>query len=121
MIDKFDKVFNESLTDFGIILYEQDPVEPVADTPVEPEPAVAPAVPVEDGEIDSNSLSVNLVELARKALLVDPNTIEQGAKGLLSQHVDMNNVEAIETAISEITSIESSVDAEPTITYNQTI
>lgn len=121
MIDKFDKVFNESLTDFGIILYEQDPVDPAAESPVETEPVAAPVEEVPEGDIDSNSLSVNLVELARKALLVDPNTIEQGAKGLLSQHVDMNNVEAIENAISEITSIESSVDADPTITYNRTI
>lgn len=125
MIDKFDKIFNESLSEFGIILNEQEPADPMAAqpaaAPVDEEPVAPPVEEVPDGDIDSNSLNVNLVELARKALLVEPSAIDQGSKGLLSQHVDMNNVEAMEKMINEIISIEAPVDAEPTISYNNNI
>ena len=122
MIDKFDSLLSDSLAEFGIILHEQEPAAPIE--PVQAAPEAAPEVATDDvpeGDIDSSSLNVNLVELARKALFVDPSMIDQGSKGLLSQHVNMDNVEKINDMINDITSIESSVDASPTITYDKKI
>lgn len=125
MSDRFDRVIKESAKIFEVQLDEQEavadetavdttPTEQPAETPVE-----QPAEPT--GDTDTEALSVNLVELARKALFVSPTSIDQVAIGKLSQITTLDNANEISELLSDIVNIESDVDADPVVNYNKSI
>lgn len=125
MSSRFDRVIKESAKIFEVQLDEQ---EAVADeTTVDATPAEQPIeAPVEQpaeptGDPDTEALSVNLVELARKALFVSPTSIDQVAIGKLSQITTLDNAEEISTLLHDIVNIESDVEAEPVIDYNKSV
>ena len=125
MSSRFDHVIKESAKIFEVQLDEQ---EAVADeTTVDATPAEQPVdAPVEQpaeptGDPDTEALSVNLVELARKALFVSPTSIDQVAIGKLSQITTLDNAEEISTLLHDIVNIESDVEAEPVIDYNKSV
>ena len=125
MSDRFDRVIRESAKIFEVQLDEQ---EAVADeTAVDATPAEQPVeAPVDQpdvptGDADTEALSVNLVELARKALFVSPTSIDQVAIGKLSQVATLDNADEISTLLHDIVNIESDVDADPVIDYNKSV
>lgn len=128
MSDKFNQAIVNGAKSFELYLYEQEQPAGVADAAADQQ--VEPPVPgdepeaqgqPDDTDIDSQSLSVNLVELARKALLVDPQTIDQSSLGKLTQVVTMDNADEISDIIGDIVSMQSTVDAEPVVDYNNII
>lgn len=127
MSSRFDHVIKESAKIFEVQLDEQEAAvdgsaEQPADIPVEPtaEPTAEPTTEP-TGETDTEALSVNLVELARKALFVSPTSIDQVAIGKLSQITTLENAEEMSTLIQDIVGIESDVEADPVINYNKSI
>lgn len=121
MSDRFNRVIKESAKIFEVQLDEQ---EAVADeTAVDEQPVDAPVEqPAEPtGDADTEALSVNLVELARKALFVSPTSIDQVAIGKLSQITTLDNAGEISTLLHDIVNIESDVNADPVINYNKSV
>ena len=122
MSNRFDRVIKESTKIFDIQLYEQEDVaDPAGDPAAATEPPVEPAAEQPTGDPDTETLSVTLVELARKALFVSPTSLDQVALGKLSQITTLDNAEEISSLLHDIVSIESDVDAEPAIEYNKSI
>lgn len=122
MSNRFDRVIKESTKIFDIQLDEQEDVaDPAVDPAAAAEPPVEPATEQPTGDPDTETLSVTLVELARKALFVSPTSLDQVALGKLSQITTLDNAEEISSLLHDIVSIESDVDAEPAIEYNKSI
>lgn len=122
MSNRFDRVIKESTKIFDIQLDEQEDVtDPAADPAAAAEPPVEPAAEQPTGDPDTETLSVTLVELARKALFVSPTSLDQVALGKLSQITTLDNAEEISSLLHDVVNIESDVDAEPAIEYNKSI
>jgi hypothetical protein len=128
---KFDKIildnFVKQTGEPSHWFTEQAPGEPVAEPPMDPAaaPAVAPPEPVApepESVPDEPMIKLSLIDLAKKALFVDPDTIDQKTKGMLSKEIDQNNVGELEQIISDIVSIETDVDTGGIeIDYNNTL
>ena len=127
-MSKFDDIILKNLiSQTGDIIHEQEqvpPAEPLLDpaaaAPAAP-PAPPPAPPVPESP-DEPAVKVNMLDLARKALLVDPSTIDQGAKGILTNVVTPENIDQIEDIINGIVTIDMDVDTGGTdIEYNKNI
>lgn len=119
-MSKFDDIILKNLiSQTGDVIHEQEqapPVDPAMDPAAAADPAMDPAAaappiepPVPESP-DEPAIKVNMLDLARKALLVNPDTIDQGAKGILANVVTPENSDKIEEIISGIVTIESDVD-----------
>lgn len=128
-MSKFDDIILENLIkQTGEPFLEQaPPADPAMDQATAADPAMdqAPVAPPVEPTIDTPdepAIKINMLDLARKALLIDPSTIEQSAKGILSNVVTPENASQIEEILSSITSIESDVDTGgANIEYNKNI
>lgn len=132
-MSKFDDIILKNLiTQTGTPIMEQTPagVDPMAAPAADPmaapaaaPPAVTPVPETPDGPEtpDEPALKINLLDLARKALLVDPNSIDQSSKGVLTNTVTQENAAQIEEVLNSIVSIESDVDTGGVdLSYNNT-
>lgn len=116
-MSKFDDIILQNLiTQTGEPIMEQTPpagdpmaapVEAPLAAPAEAPPPVEPPAPQTP---DEPAIKINMLDLARRALLVDPNTIDQSSKGVLSNTVTQENAAQIEEVLSSVVSIESDVD-----------
>ena len=130
-MSKFDDIILKNLiTQTGTPIMEQTPagVDPMAAPAADPmaapaaDPMAAPpaATPVPETP-DEPALKINLLDLARKALLVNPNSIDQSSKGVLTNTVTQENAAQIEEVLNSIVSIESDVDTGGVdLSYNKT-
>jgi len=117
-MSKFDDIILKNLiSQTGDVIHEQEqalaapPMDPAAADPaMDPAAAAPPPAPPPPENPDEPAIKVNMLDLARKALLVDPNTIDQGAKGILANIVTQENSDQIEDIINGIVTVESDVD-----------
>jgi len=117
-MSKFDDIILKNLiSQTGDVIHEQEqvpaapPMDPAATDPAMDPAAAAPApAPPPPENPDEPAIKVNMLDLARRALLVDPNTIDQGAKGILANVVTSENSDQIEDIINGIITVESDVD-----------
>lgn len=109
-MSKFDKIILENLIEqTGVPILEQEPDvpagEPMADeqpAPVEtPAPVTTPDVP---------AIKLDMLDLARKALFVDPSVLSQQEKGILTNVVTQDTYKQIEDIISHHVTVEEPVD-----------
>lgn len=129
-MSKFDDIILKNLiSQTGDVIHEQEqalaapPMDPAAvDPAMDPAAAAPPPAPPPPENPDEPAIKVNMLDLARKALLVDPNTIDQGAKGILANIVTQENSDQIEDIINGIVTVESDVDTGgENIEYNKNI
>lgn len=116
-MSKFDDIILQNLiTQTGEPIMEQTPpagdpmAAPVEAPPAAPAEAPPPVEPPAPQTPDEPAIKINMLDLARRALLVDPNTIDQSSKGVLSNTVTQENAAQIEEVLSSVVSIESDVD-----------
>lgn len=128
-MSKFDDIILKNLiSQTGDIVHEQEqapadpPVDPAAGADPMMEPPVPPPEPPPPENPDEPMIKVSMLDLARKALLIDPNTIDQGAKGILANIVTSENSEQIEDIINGIVTVESDVETGgANIEYNKNL
>ena len=129
-MSKFDDIILKNLiSQTGDVIHEQEqavaapPMDPAAAVPaMDPAAAAPPPAPPPPENPDEPAIKINMLNLARKALLVDPNTIDQGAKGILANIVTQENSDQIEDIINGIVTVESDVDTGgENIEYNKNI
>lgn len=124
ILDNFVKQTGEPFSWFVEQAPEAPPADPAMDPAADPAAAAppAPAVPEPESAPDEPMIKLSLIDLAKKALFVDPNTIDQKTKGMLSKEIDQNNVGQLEQIISDIVSIETDVDTGGVeLDYNNTL
>lgn len=115
-MSKFDDIILKNLiSQTGDIIHEQvppaaPPADPAMDPAMDPAAAAPPPAPPVPESPDEPAIKINMLDLARKALLIDPNTIDQGAKGILANVVTPENSAQIEDIINGIVTIEMDVD-----------
>lgn len=116
-MSKFDSIILKNLisqTGEPIIENAPPPVDPAMQDPAAAPPVdpAAAAAPVEQPAAppDEPAIKINMLDLARRALLIDPNTLDQSTKGVLSSTVTPENAGQMEEVISSVTSIESDVN-----------
>ena len=116
-MSKFDSIILKNLisqTGEPIIENAPPPADPAMQDPAAAPPVdpAAAAAPVEQPAAppDEPAIKINMLDLARRALLIDPNTLDQSTKGVLSSTVTPENAGQMEEVISSVTSIESDVN-----------
>lgn len=99
---KFTRLIEEHLT---ILNEEEPPMDPTMEAPAEEAPVETPqsALPDEtEGEDDTVVLRVNLVEMIRKALIMEYDHVSDLDKARLGKIVDTNNVDQMQELVSRI-------------------
>jgi hypothetical protein len=118
MNDKFSKVITSALMAHAdqYIIEAEEPIP--AEVPVEPE------VPVDPG-IESGAMTdperISMIKLARDALLVNPDHLNQSDIANLVTDINAENAESIADTIHSICSIEQDIDATPEVDYNNSM
>lgn len=119
MNDKFDKVITSALithADQYILEAEEIPaVDPAGEPPAVPEAPIEPEV--ETGAM-TDPERISMIKLARDALLVNPDHLNQSDIAGLVTDINAENAESIADTIHSICSIEQDIDATPEVDYN---